>query len=132
MGKLSLEQLRELRKQKQKEMSNRINEDKNIEIVIGMGTCGIAAGAKETFNTFIEELSNQNIENAIVKQTGCMGNCSIEPTVEIAMPGMPTVIYSKVDGQVAKKIIQKHIINKKLLNGHIIDRSSPDIIKEVN
>lgn len=94
-----------------------------------MGTCGIAAGAKETMNAFIEELDKRGFSSVIVKQTGCMGACKLEPTVEIIMPDMPNIIYGKVSPKVAKDIVEKHILNKQLLDGHILDKPAIDIIK---
>ena len=128
MGKLSLEDLKKLRVDKKKEMSAR-ETDKDIKITIGMGTCGIAAGAKETFDAFVSELETQQVESALIKQTGCMGLCYSEPTVEIKVPDMPTIIYGNVDAETAKKIVTDHIGRKILVNDHIFDKPSTDIIK---
>jgi NADP-reducing hydrogenase subunit HndB len=130
MGKMTLEDLRKLREQTQKDMEKRITDDKNIEIIVGMGTCGIAAGAKDVMNTFIRELDEQNVKNALVKQTGCMGLCYAEPTVEIVMPDMPNVIYGNVDAETAVKIVRKHILGKILLNNHIFDKPAADILRK--
>ncbi len=111
-------------------MEKRITDDKNIEIIVGMGTCGIAAGAKDVMNTFIRELDEQNVKNALVKQTGCMGLCYAEPTVEVVMPDMPNVIYGNVDTETAVKIVRKHILGKILLNNHIFDKPAADILKK--
>ena len=129
MGKLTLEELKKLRESKQKEMTQRDTSDKNIQIIIGMGTCGIAAGAKEAYSAFIEELSAHNLANVIVKQTGCMGLCHAEPTVEVIMPEMPRIIYGNVNGQVARDIVKKHVLGKILVNDHIFDRPAVDIIE---
>ena len=95
-----------------------------------MGTCGIAAGAKETLYAFLRELDENGIKNVRVSQTGCMGLCYVEPTVEVVVPGMPDVIYGKVNPEVAGKIIRKHIMNKTLVNDHIYDRPAADIVEE--
>lgn len=128
MKKLTLEDLRKMRESLKQEMNKRDGE-KSVQIVVGMGTCGIAAGAKNTFNAFVEELDRFNLKNVIVKQTGCMGNCNVEPTVEITMPDMPTTLYAKVACEVVPQIIQKHIIDKTLLDHHVQDKPSIDIIK---
>lgn len=128
MKKLTLDDLRKMRESLKQEMDKREG-DKNIQVVVGMGTCGIAAGAKKTFNTFVEELDKFHLKNVVVKQTGCMGNCNVEPTVEITMPDMPTTLYAKVSCEVVPEIIQKHIIDKTLLDHHIQDKPSIDIIK---
>lgn len=130
MGKMSLEDLRALREEQKKSLSRRSVENKDVEVIIGMGTCGIAAGAKETLNAFVRELDENGLVNVRVSQTGCMGLCYVEPTVEIVVPGMPDVIYGKVDAEVAGKIVRKHIMNKTLVNDHIFDRPAADIVEE--
>ena len=94
-----------------------------------LGTCGIAAGAKQVLEAFIDEIAAKKIENVTVKQTGCMGLCYVEPTVEVKVPGMPDTIYGKVDAEVAKKILKDHVLAKKLVSDHIFDRPSTDILK---
>jgi len=130
MGKMTLEDLRALREEQRKSLSRRNVENKDMEIIVGMGTCGIAAGAKETLDAFVRELDENSIKNVRVSQTGCMGLCYVEPTVEVVVPGMPDVIYGKVNPEVAGKIIRKHIMNKTLVNDHIYDRPAADIVEE--
>ncbi|HUX21008.1 MAG TPA: (2Fe-2S) ferredoxin domain-containing protein [Spirochaetia bacterium] len=129
MGKMSLEELQRLRQSKQHEMSQRETEGKSIEIIVGMGTSGIASGAKLTLDAFVEELSEQNLTNVSVRQTGSMGLDHAEPTVEVKMPGMPDIIYGRVDVETAKKIVRKHVLGKTLVNDHIFDRPAADINK---
>jgi NADP-reducing hydrogenase subunit HndB len=94
-----------------------------------MGTCGIAAGAKVTLDSFINALDTEKlVDDVLVRQTGCMGLCHSEPTVEVIVPGMPKVIYGKVDAATAKDIVKKHIIGRELLDNHILDRPAADII----
>ena len=129
MAKMSLDDLRKLRDIKKGDLRKRNAEGKTILIVVGMGTCGIAAGAKQTLDAFITGLDEHKlVDNVLVRKTGCMGLCHSEPTVEIIAPGMPTVIYGGVDAEIAKVIIQEHIIGRKLLNGRILDRPAADII----
>jgi NADP-reducing hydrogenase subunit HndB len=130
MGKMTLEDLRKLRETKQSAMKKRDIEGKDSRIVVGMGTCGIAAGAKAALDAFLEALDEKGITNVSVTQTGCMGLCYVEPTVEVLVPGMPDVIYGKVDAQTAKKIVEQHIIGKQLVTDHIFDRPAADIIKK--
>lgn len=127
MGKLSLDDLKKLRDEKKKTMEGR-DTNKDVKIIIGMGTCGIAAGAKETFDSFVEELGKKDTDAAIIKQTGCMGLCYSEPTVEIQVPGMPSVVYGDVDPETAKKIVNDHIMEQKLVDDHIYDKPSTDIL----
>ena len=129
MAKMTLEELRKLRDNTRTELKRREAEGKEIQVVVGMGTCGIAAGAKATLDAFIKALDeNKLVESVLVRQTGCMGLCHSEPTVEVAVPGMPPIIYGNVDGQVAKEIVSKHIIGRQLLNKCILDKPAADII----
>ncbi len=130
MAKMTLEELRKLREEQKESLSRRSTENKDIQIIVGMGTCGIAAGAKETLNAFIEELEEQDLKTVRVTQTGCMGLCYVEPTVEVVMPDMPDVIYGNVDPEIARKIIRKHILNKTMVNDHVFDRPAADIVEE--
>jgi NADP-reducing hydrogenase subunit HndB len=130
MAKMSLDDLRKLRDSKKNDLHKRETEGKDIQVIVGMGTCGIAAGAKQTLDAFINGLDEHKlVDQVIVRQTGCMGLCHSEPTVEVIVPGMPAGIYGRVDETVAKDIIQKHIIGKELLSGHILDRPAVDILK---
>lgn len=129
MAKMTLEDLRKLRDTKKTEMRKRDAEGKSIQVIVGMGTCGLAAGAKMTLDAFLKALDDKKlVDDVLVRQTGCMGLCHSEPTVEVAVPGMPTVIYGKVDATVAKEIVESHLIGRKLLDNHIIDRPAADIV----
>ena len=130
MAKMTLEELRKLRDQKQGEMQKRDIEGKDSRIVIGMGTCGIAAGAKPVLDAFLAALEEKHIDNVSVTQTGCMGLCYVEPTIEVIVPGMHDVIYGKVDAATARKIVEQHIIGKQLVTDHTFDRPAADIIKK--
>ncbi len=129
MAKLTLDDLRKLRAEKQKAMDRRDPTNKEARIMVGMGTCGIAAGAKDTFNSIIEELNDQDITNVLVRQTGCMGLCHSEPTVEVMMEDMPTIIYGNVDAELGRKIVTRHVVGKKLIDDHICDKPAMDIIR---
>jgi NADP-reducing hydrogenase subunit HndB len=130
MAKMSLEELRNLRDNKKNDLRKRDSEGKEIQVIVGMGTCGIAAGAKQTLDAFINGRDdNKLVDSLMVRQTGCMGLCHSEPTVEVIVPGMPTVIYGNVNADVAKEIIQKHLIGRELLNDRILDRPAVDIMK---
>ena len=129
MAKMTLEDLRKLREEKKKVLDRRDVSGNDIVIIIGMGTCGIAAGAKESLEAFLDEIDKKELGHVTVKQTGCMGLCYVEPTVEVKVPGMPDTIYGKVDADTARKIVDEHIVNKKLVNNHIFDKPSTDIVK---
>ena len=127
MAKLTLDDLRRLREEQQKVMVKRDPSNRDVQVIVGMGTCGIAAGAKDTFNAIVEELDAKGLANVLVRQTGCMGLCHSEPTVEVIVPGMPVVIYGNVGKAVAKQIVSDHVVNKSLLDNHICDRPATDI-----
>ena len=129
MAKMTLEELRKLRDSTKTDLKRRETEGKEIQIIVGMGTCGIAAGAKTTLDAFVKALDdNKLVESVLVRQTGCMGLCYAEPTVEVVVPGMPAVIYGNVDSQVAKKIVSVHVIGRKLLDNQILDKPAADIV----
>lgn len=126
MGRMTLDDLRKLRERKKQELSPRDNADKTAQIIIGMGTCGLAAGAKETFDAFVEALVANRLDHVAVRQTGCMGLCFSEPTVEVVVPGMPTVVYGKVNAEVARRIVQQHLVDGRLVDDHIFDKPAAD------
>jgi len=129
MAKMSLDDLRKLRDEKKGDLRKRDAEGKEIQVIVAMGTCGIAAGAKQSLDAFIVAIDEHKlVDTVLVRQTGCMGLCHSEPTVEIIAPGMPAVIYGNVNADVAKEIIKKHVIGKELLDGHILDKPAIDII----
>ena len=130
MAKMTLEELRKLREEKQSAIQKRDIEGKDSRIVIGMGTCGIAAGAKVVLDAFLAILDEHKLDNISVTQTGCMGLCYVEPTIEVLVPGMPDTIYGNVDAETAKKIVEQHIIGKQLVTDHLFDRPAADIIQK--
>ena len=129
MAKLTLDDLRKMRGEKQKAMEMREGTNKDVQVIVGMGTCGIAAGAKETFAALVDTLTEKGLTNVLIRQTGCMGLCHSEPTVEVIAPDMPPIIYGHVDAATAKEIVEKHIVGKELVDSKICDRPSIDIIK---
>ena len=129
MGKLTLEDLRRMRGEKQKAIDMRDSSNKDVQVIVGMGTCGIAAGAKDTFTALVDSINEKGLTNVLIRQTGCMGLCHSEPTVEGVVPGMPAVIYGHVDVATAKDIVEKHVVGHELIEGKLLDRPSIDIIK---
>ena len=112
-----------------KQMRERLRSDMNIrensnhpedlpQIRISMGTCGIAAGAKEVMSRFISELRARNVD-AVVTQTDCMDHCEAEPTVEITLPGREPVLYGDVTPDRVAAIIDKYIRNGQPAEGII-------------
>ena len=129
MAKLTLDDLRKLREAKKHELGRRDTSGKNRAVVVGMGTCGIAAGAKTTFDAFVAALARHaTLQDVTIRQTGCMGLCHAEPTVEVLVPGMPPVIYGKVDAAVAGRIVEQHLLNRRLVGDHVFDKPAADIV----
>lgn len=89
-----------------------------IQVKVAMATCGIASGSKETMDYFIENLAKNGL-NAVVTQTGCMGYCYAEPTVEITKPGREPLVFGDVTPEKAEEIIQKYLKNDELVSGII-------------
>jgi len=94
------------------------NAENLIQIKVSIATCGIASGAKDTMNYLIEELDHQGID-AIVTQTGCMGYCYAEPTIELTIPGQQPVVYGFVNKVKTLEIIEKHIKLNEMVDGII-------------
>ena len=130
MSRMTLDDLRKLRETKRSELGQRDPQGKAAEVLVGMGTCGIAAGAKSTFDAMLEEIGKAGMaDSTIVKQTGCMGFCHSEPTVEVRMKDMPTVVYGDVDADVGRKIVRRHLGKAELVNDHIYEKPSADILQ---
>jgi NADP-reducing hydrogenase subunit HndB len=91
-----------------------------IQVIVGMGTCGIAAGARETMKAILDTIEKDSINGIIVTQTGCVGVCEKEPIVQVILGENPKVTYGKVNADIAKKIIQEHVANGKVVSDHVI------------
>lgn len=112
----SLEDLKKLRDQSLKNMRMRYQVG-GTRIQVGMGTCGIAAGARPVLNKFVEEISEHELKNVVVTQVGCMGECAFEPIVEIVDQDGTSSIYCKVTERMVNEIVEEHLVN-----GHRLDR----------
>lgn len=83
----------------------------HTRIVVGMATCGIAAGARPVLNAFTEEIQGRKLENVVVGQTGCIGMCQYEPIVEVFVPGKEKVTYVNMSADKVAQIVSEHIVN---------------------
>lgn len=110
----SLDELKKIREEAVANMEMR-DTNKDIRIVVGMATCGIAAGARKVLNTFIEEIAKRSIKNVQVLQTGCIGMCTYEPLVEIYEKDKEKVTYINIDENKAKRIVAEHIVNNQVV-----------------
>jgi NADP-reducing hydrogenase subunit HndB len=95
-----------------------LDAENHVQIKVAMATCGIASGAKGIMDFLLDELDKRNID-AVITQTGCMGYCFAEPTVEVKLPGQEPVVFGYVDIRKADDIIEKYIKNGELVEGII-------------
>jgi NADP-reducing hydrogenase subunit HndB len=115
----SLAELAELRKKAQ-EMTRLREGDAPLKVVVGMGTCGIAAGARDTMAAILDELAQHNRDDVTVTQTGCAGRCEMEPLVEVCEPGQPKVTYGKVTPERARRIVAEHIGSGRIIEEWVV------------
>jgi NADP-reducing hydrogenase subunit HndB len=94
------------------------NSEQMVQVKVAMATCGIASGAKEIMEFMINEMQKRNID-AIVSQTGCMGYCYAEPTIEVTLPQKEALVFGNVTKSKADEIIEKYIKNGELVDGII-------------
>lgn len=106
----SLAELEEIRKKALEKVSLRTQSTEK-KVVVGMATCGIAAGARPVLTAFVEEVAKRNLKDVTVSQTGCIGVCRLEPLVEVFVPGQEKVTYVKVQPEMAKRIVSEHLVN---------------------
>lgn len=117
----SLEELMKIKEQALQNIKMR-ESGKRGKIVVAMGTCGIAAGAKDTLKAIVEYMNELKIDDIAVVQSGCMGLCEVEPTIEVALEGQEPVIYGHVTPENAKRIVQTHIVEGKVVSDLVVKR----------
>jgi NADP-reducing hydrogenase subunit HndB len=115
---VKVEELRKIREKVQKEMDLRAGE-KATKVVVGMGTCGIAAGARPVMAAINDELAQKNANNVTVVQSGCAGFCEQEPLVDILRPGEKKVTYGKVNPEKARRIVAEHVLGGRVLKEYV-------------
>lgn len=107
----SLEELAAIRDRMKQTVSTREAAHDSTRVVVGMATCGIAAGARPVMLSFVEEVNRRGLQNVTVSQTGCIGMCRLEPMVDIYIPGQEKVTYVKVNPEMVGRIVAEHIVN---------------------
>lgn len=115
----SLQELEAIRKKTLDTINMRKDTDAT-RIVVGMATCGIAAGARPVLTAFMDEVSSRNLQHVAVAQTGCIGVCRLEPIVEVYRPGEEKVTYVKVTPDMVGKIMTEHIVNSNVVTEYTI------------
>lgn len=115
----SLEELKRLKEEALAKRQAKMTSGR-AQITVAMGTCGIAAGARDTMKAILEMIEVENLSSIVVKQTGCMGLCEWEPIVEVVVGDQPKVTYGKVSADRARQIMKQHVMEEKVISEWII------------
>lgn len=119
----TLQELEEIRKKTIDRVNQRMDRT-TTRVVVGMATCGIAAGARPVLLAIMDEVKEKGINDIVVAQTGCIGVCRLEPIVEVIKPGEEKVTYVKMTPEKAKRVIREHVLGGKVVEEyvmHIVD-----------
>ena len=112
----SLAELQAIRDKARAQVEIRENHDNAVRVLVGMATCGIAAGARPVLTALVDEVAKRGLQNVTVTQTGCIGMCEKEVLVDVVRPGEARITYGKVTPEDVPKIIAEHVVN-----GHIVE-----------
>lgn len=115
----SLEDLKRIREEAKKKMAMRLDGEQKYRVVVGMATCGIAAGARPVLNALVEEVAKLNIP-VTVTQTGCIGMCSLEPIVEVFDKNNNKTTYVLMDEKKAREVAEKHLLNDNMIEKYTV------------
>ena len=107
----SLEELAALRERMKNNVAMRQDNSTATRVVVGMATCGIAAGARPVLTAFVEEVKRRGLKDVVVTQAGCIGMCKLEPIVEVFQPGKEKVTYVKMTPEKVSRIVTEHLVN---------------------
>jgi len=116
----SLAELQVIRDRMLKSINVRQDDGNKIRVVVGMATCGIAAGARPVLNALTEEVAKRNLENVSVSQTVCIGICQYEPVIEVFTPDGQKVTYVKMTAEKAVKVVVDHLVNGNVVSEYTI------------
>lgn len=116
----SLEELQSLQDEELEKKKAKAKSSK-AQISIAMGACSIAAGAREAMNAMLDEIKLENLSGILLTQTGCIGLCEEEPTVQIQIGDQPKVTYGRVSPDIAKQIVKEHLASGKILQDYKIE-----------
>ena len=118
---MSIKSLEDLRKIKaESQLQTKARKSNDTQVIIGMGTCGIAAGAREVMTAVLEELAKRNLNNVSVLQTGCIGMCQKEPLMDIVRPGEDRVTSGPVYPTDVPRIIAEHLVNGNIVEDLVV------------
>ena len=116
----SIAELEAIKKKVLDNVNLRKEREDGVRVVIGMATCGIAAGARPVMTAFLEEAAKRNLNNVVIEQTGCIGMCALEPIVEVYVPGKEKVTYVKMSPEKVAKIVSDHIVNGSVVTEYTV------------
>lgn len=116
----SLAELQAIRDRARAQISLRENSDNSIRVLVGMATCGIAAGARPVLTTMVDEVAKRQLNNVVVTQTGCIGICQFEPVVEVVMPDGEKTTYVKMTAEKALRVVNDHLVNGNVVTEYTI------------
>lgn len=114
----SLEELKELREKLKADI--KLRDSDNTKIIVGMGTCGIAAGAREVMAALMQEVDKRNLQGVLVQQTGCIGMCEKEVLVDIVRAGEPRITYGNVKPADVSKLVAEHVVNGRIVQELVV------------
>ncbi len=120
----SLADLEAIRKQMLDKVTLRKEDEEGVRVVVGMATCGIAAGARPVMNAFMEEAAKRNLGHITVSQTGCIGMCRLEPIVEIYEKDKTKVTYVKMTPEKAARVVAEHLVNGNVVAEYTVGANS--------
>lgn len=115
----SLEDLKRVREEALQKRKIQTESGKK-RVIVGMGTCGIAAGARDTMKAILETIEKDNLQDITVTQTGCIGQCEKEPIIQVEIGDQPKVTYGKVTPEVARNIMKEHVVGGNPVKNHVI------------
>ena len=116
----SLEELKAIRERMQSQVSMRAEDHNHTRVVVGMATCGIAAGARPVMTAFLDEINRRGLTNVTVSQTGCIGVCRLEPVAEVFVPGQEKVTYVRLRPEMVPAIVEQHLVNHNVVQDYTI------------
>ena len=108
---MSLEELAKIRERAKDRMNIRENGEDDTRVLVGMATCGIAAGARPVLNALVEEIQKRRLSHVSITQTGCIGICQYEPIVEVLQPGKEKVTYVRMTPEKEVRVVNDHLVN---------------------
>lgn len=120
----SLAELQAIRDKTRNQVILRENNDNAIRVLVGMATCGIAAGARPVLATMVDEVAKRGLTNVTVTQTGCIGICQFEPVVEIVAPGQEKITYVHMTPEKAVRVVNDHLVNGNVVTEYTIGANS--------